>query len=272
VELRVEGAIGLEVTHRAPGQTFTVVSGGRRVEVRGTLFRVASGQGGLEVAVTRGRVAVIDGVEHIEVPAGSSLALPLAAGLAGYRPRLMTDPETVAMAERLRVSMIKAFPDAAQARRESSLLKVTAPPRVAVQVDGVPVGEGALLLRLSPGRHLVAAGGVERWVELELGAVVEQPVLGTRKVSERAAQVNAEAESYRSYFETCANRARSVDPAFKAEMTVEIDINADGSIGAVQAVKGIADHDTEDCVVTVIRDHFSFPAGASDTIRKKIRL
>jgi hypothetical protein len=59
VELAIErGAISVELTRRGPEQRFSVVAGERRVEVRGTVFRVERTRDGIDVTCPRGRVAV----------------------------------------------------------------------------------------------------------------------------------------------------------------------------------------------------------------------
>jgi hypothetical protein len=275
VELRVEGAVGVEIAHRAPGQRFAVVAAGRRVEVRGTIFRVQSGAAGLDVACTRGRVAVLDGHDAVEVPAGSALSVPLAAALTSVKPRLLADPEVQAAAAELGIVMVAGWRDAPGVRAGSGTVRVTPPRGSLVEVDGVTVarGDGAeLLVRVAPGRHQLAIAGRARWVEVETGAVVQVETPSGGKISERAAQVEAELARHRARFETCANRARNLDPSFKAELTVEIDIGADGSVRAVVPVKGLADPATEKCLLDVIREQFTFPAGSADTVSKKIRL
>jgi ferric-dicitrate binding protein FerR (iron transport regulator) len=57
---RVIGAVAVELTHRRSDQRFAVFAGGRTVEVRGTAFRVSDKGGKFDVAVLRGRVAIID--------------------------------------------------------------------------------------------------------------------------------------------------------------------------------------------------------------------
>ena len=275
VELRVEGAVGVQVTHRAPGQSFAVVAAGRRVEVRGTIFRVAGGEDGLEVEVTRGRVAVTDGAasgEVIEVPAGSWLRVPLAVGLSGLRARPMTDAATLAAAQRLRVSTLSVWRSRAEAQASSSLLRVPAARGAPVSIDDVPVGRGMVVLRVPPGRHLVRVGGSSRWVEAEPGVDTEAPAPPPpSRVSERARQVEGELARNHERLEVCANRARGVDPDYTDELVVEIDIGTDGSLRSVVAVKGLPDPTTEGCLLDVIRQEFTFPAGSRDTVRKALR-
>jgi hypothetical protein len=277
VELRLEGGIGVELEKRAPGQAFTVVAAGRRVEVRGTVFRVRGGNAGLDVAVTRGRVVVVDGGSEVDVPAGAALSLPLAAALAGHSARPMGDAQTRAAAEQLKVVTVAGYRGVAGAERPAvGRLALRTTRGRAVAVDGVTLGQGdggVAFVRVAPGRHQVASGGRGQWVEVELGAVAEVTLPAPAgPVSERAAQVEAELVRHRPRFEVCATRARSQDFAYHAELVVELEIDADGSLRSVVPVKGLADPATEECLLEVIRGQFVFPKGSRDTVRKAIRL
>jgi ferric-dicitrate binding protein FerR (iron transport regulator) len=53
-----EGALAAEVTHRQANETFAVITGDARVEVRGTKFLVRASGAGTHVEVAEGRVAV----------------------------------------------------------------------------------------------------------------------------------------------------------------------------------------------------------------------
>ncbi len=278
VELRVEGAIGVQVAHRAPEQRFSVVAAGRRVEVRGTIFRVAGSEDGLEVAVTRGRVVVTDGAvgsDVVEIPAGSWLRVPLAVKLAGLRARPMTDAETLAAAQRLRIGTLAVWQSRAAAQTSSSLLRLSGPSGAALSVDDVPVGRGEVMLRVAPGRHLVGSAGRSRWIEAEPGVAAEvaAPVMPapSSRISERARQVEDQLDKHHGRFEVCANRVRGVDPEYTDELVVEIDIGTDGSLRSVVAVKGLPDQATEGCLLDVIRQEFTFPPGSRDTVRKSLR-
>ena len=76
---------------------------------------------------------------------------------------------------------------------------------------------------------------------------------------------------YGAAFASCGDRIRKHDPAFAGDIEVEIGINVDGSINFVTTVKGLDDGNDEACVLNVIRDRFTFPAGSAGTVRKKIR-
>lgn len=272
VELRVAGAITCEVTKRDPGQRFAVVAGGRRVEVRGTVFRVAQRGDELDVTVTRGRVAVIEADAEVEVPAGQRLALPVAARLAGRAPRAFTPAEEKQLADRMRVPMLPAWQDPAAARAGSSIVSIAAAGGVRVSLDGVALGAGSVVVRTAPGRHLVEVGGRKKWVEVGAGARADAAVAPPRGGGERAAQFQRNVTSYRQRLEGCAKGMRSVDAEWRGEMVIEIEIGADGSVRSVVATRGLKSRETENCILDVIRDHFTFPPGTPETISQPIGL
>jgi len=87
VALRLEaGRVQVQVAHRRPDETFAVVTGDARVEVRGTRFAVTATPHGSRVEVTEGRVAVhfSDG-RNLLVAAGQAVdsASPAPAGADG---------------------------------------------------------------------------------------------------------------------------------------------------------------------------------------------
>jgi hypothetical protein len=272
VELRSTGVVSVEVEPRQPAQRFAITVAGRRVEVRGTVFRVAETRGALDVAVSRGRVAVHDGDDSVEVPAGSRLSL-----LAGQRPRgaflaALPELEAATLGDVGRVALLPVWDDASSARLRNGVLAVAAPPRVRVRVDGVETGAGRLEVRTSPGRHLVEVGVKGRWVEVGVGTATQADFAGVSvsASSARPRELEAELEAHRASLEGCGDRLRKVDPLFEGDIVVEIGIHGDGSVEFVSAVKGLADRDVEACVLGVVRDRFSFPAGDAATLRKKI--
>jgi len=78
VAIRLEsGDVTAEVAHRAPDETFAVVTPDLRVEVRGTRFSVVVSPGKSSVHVDEGRVEVaLAGGEHRMVSTGETLAWP----------------------------------------------------------------------------------------------------------------------------------------------------------------------------------------------------
>lgn len=267
VELAVTGAVVVEVTRLSDDQRFAVVSGARAVEVRGTAFRVADDGSAFDVTVSRGRVAVMDAEASVEVPAGARLALGAGAPVAGARPRPISPADLDAVTARLRVPLLPAWTDPPAARRSSAVLSISAGPRAPIVIDGVRVATGAVAVRTAPGRYLVEVGGRKKWVEVEAGARGE-PAFDTPRTSLRAGEFRAQMQAHWPRFETCVRPLRSVDPQFNDVMRVAVEIGADGTLRSVHATKGLADRRTEECVLGVIRDHFTFKPGAAETVRQ----
>jgi ferric-dicitrate binding protein FerR (iron transport regulator) len=276
IELRVEGGVGVEVSHRRPEQRFAVVAAGRRIEVRGTVFSVRGGDRGLDVAVTRGRVAVVDGQHQVDVPAGMALSVPLAAALLHHEAKPMGDARARAMAQALTVITLPGFDAAPPVRAGSGLVVLRPPPRQSLALDGVPLPgvTAEVRVRAWPGRHQVRVGAVDRWVEIDRGGEARADLAAStgRGTSERAGQVEAELARHHARLAVCAARARSADPDLDASLVVELEIDGHGNLAAVVPVKGLADPTSERCVIDVIREHFTFPPGHADTVRKAIRL
>lgn len=268
IELRVaRGAVTVDLTRRADGQEFSVVAGARRVAVRGTIFRVERTADGVDVTCTRGRVAVLGGDGELELPAGTRLALLDAIHVSAGRRRVMGDPETARMAELMRVPLLAAWTDADQVRAGSAVVRVQGAPSI-VKVDGVAIGRGSFHLRAASGRHLIESAGSSRWVETHAGDDVEAPIGRPAKAraSERAEQLKAQFARHRDAIDGCARRIRKVDPEFRGAMKLAVEIGADGAVRAVWPVTGLPDADTEDCVLDVVRDRFTFPSGTAETV------
>ena len=270
VELRLTGELGVEVSHRAPGQRFAVIAGTRSVEVRGTIFRVLARGGALDVACTRGRVAVVEGGDAVEVPAGDLLAAPAAPGLAGLSPRPMSDAEAGAVSDRVRVPFVAGWGDVGGVAAHSALVTVTGPVGAAVRIDGVGAGAAPLTVRTTAGRHLLEAGAVSRWLEIDAGATTVTRLDAPPPSSERPSQLEQQLEAQRNRIVRCGDRARKVDPDFSGSIEVEIGIGADGAVGFVAPVKGVADREVEECILSALRDQLTFPAGSKATLRKTI--
>jgi hypothetical protein len=270
VLLRVtSGAVAVELEERRPDQRFAVLAGTRVVEVRGTVFRVAEQAGDVDVAVRRGRVAVLDsgGAAETNVLAGTRLAL--ARGAAPDASPPVPSPATLDAS--MRIPLVPGFESAAAMRADTPMLAVTAPARASVRVDGVEAGVGSFQLRRALGRHLVESGTVSRWVEVTAGgtaAIALAPPAAERNRSERPAQLDAQLRNHRGELEVCASRLGKVAPGGELSVEVEVGVRADGSVDFVTPVGRVGD----DCVLDLIRDRFTFPEGAAATVRKSIRL
>jgi hypothetical protein len=257
VELEVSGAVAVEVEKRTPDQRFVVRAGGRAVEVHGTVFRVADHGGDLDVAVTRGEVAVTDGETPVAVPAGQHVAVAKKARVAGTR--------TEKAALTLAVPTVPNWTTAEETAKASALVTVNAPAGARVRVQGVEAGVGSFVMRAAPGRVLVEAGGSSRWVEVEAGAMVNANLAAPNQ-SERPAQLDGQLRAHQRLIERCAANAAA------GSLVVEIGVEADGAIGFVSPVGGDVDREVETCILDVIRDRFTFPSGTRATVQKKIRL
>jgi hypothetical protein len=288
VELAVEGELLVEVSKRAPGQRFTVLAGGRTVEVRGTAFRVVQRDGALEVACSHGRVAVIDRARaggEIEVGAGEVARIDGDRVLgAAARPldAAALDALTRAQAPRLPV-----WADPAQLERTSGLLEIAVAPGRAVRVDGVDVGKGPLSLRVTSGRYLVQAERAPgRWSDaewLEVGAAdsAHLEVVAARAegggARPDAPTTPAARDERHGQLERLLDRGRVVTclrALTKQGITdtfVELDLGIDGD-GAVSFLN-IADTDLPRSTAACVRDAVSaiqFPAGPAATWRHRL--
>ena len=171
VELVVDGQVDIEVARRTAGQRFTVLAGGRTIEVRGTAFRVVHRDGEVAVACEHGRVAVTSGDATVEVGAGQELALGHAEPLLGRLPRPLDDADLAALVAS-RVKPLPAWTDPQTVLRTTRPLAVVAPRSRAVRVDNRIVGSGPIWMLVAPGSHEVAAETAPgrfapgRWVEV----------------------------------------------------------------------------------------------------------
>jgi hypothetical protein len=112
---------------------------------------------------------------------------------------------------------------------------------------------------------------VSRWVEADAGGAVEAPVVGRARPSERAEQVKRQLQLHRAAIEACARSQRKLDPDYRAEIRVMIEIGADGSVAAVYATRSIPEEPIESCVLDVIRTEFQFPRGTGESVQQSIR-
>ncbi len=274
VVLRIaSGAITVEL---APGSSaparFTVLAAGRAVEVRGTVFRVAEHEGDVDVAVGRGKVAVRDALHDdgaVEVPAGARLALARGVALRSAVPEIVAEE----LAPAMRFPMVPGFESAAKLREQAPMLAVHAPARTAVRVDGLAAGTGSFQVRRSPGRHLVEAGSISRWIDVEAGTPVET-TLSERTRSERPGQLDARLRQHQRAVARCVEAAHKTAPG-SGELEIEVGIRADGSVDFVAPAGASRGDGTKqsmvDCVLGVVRNRFTFPPGTPATIRKVIR-
>ena len=244
------GAVMFEVEPRLPGQSFRVRAAGRTVEVRGTAFRVGLDGQTLDVGVVHGRV-VVDGRD--EVNQGERLA--------GTRQRALeaSAGEEIAAWTRLAVA-----PEGATSELQVHGAR-------AIRIDGLAVTTtgGSLRLVTNAGRHLVEWADGKRWVTLEPGQKAEIRS-GTGR-SERPEQVDAQLRAHRERLAECAARVQRQSPGTHGKLVVEIGIHVGGEVDFVAPLSTPdGDPDFEECVIDVVRTHFSFPAGSRATVQKTI--
>jgi ferric-dicitrate binding protein FerR (iron transport regulator) len=271
VDLQVDqGAVAVEVTHRQPKQRFTVSAGSRRVEVRGTIFRVARTAGAVDVVCTRGRVAVIDGADEVAVPAGDRLTIADALRIVDGHVQTMADPELQKMGAELHIAMVAGWTSAGEVRARSATLTI-AESRGMVRLDDVEVGQGSFAIRVAPGRHQITANGASRWIELDAGATMAAPAITPTTTShERAGQYHRQLLAHQEQINACIRDRVKQQPDYQATMSVTLDIDATGSIGSMNA-SHLDDQSIENCVRDVI-ESFTFPPGTAETVAQTIVL
>jgi hypothetical protein len=289
IELVIEGTVDVELAPRAPARRFAVVAGDRRIEVRGTQFRVRHEGGATAVACSRGRVAVRDRGGVVEV--GAARRLELAAGHAAaaeqVAPLLPDELAALAAAAPLRLAMWN--PEALL--QSSTPLEIAGVGRREVRIDGVEVGTAPLRVRVMPGRHTIetadAAGRFRRagWVDVPPPAAAEVGPDGAAGAPAARFELPVELPSAREVHERRRQLQAGIDRARLHECTrriakqgltgtyVQIELRVDGS-GAVNFLN-VVDTDlgsaTAGCVRRVLAD-VRFPAGAAATWRERLEL
>jgi hypothetical protein len=281
VELVVDGQVDIAVTRRAPGQRFTVVAGGRTVEVRGTAFRVVHRDGEVAVSCEHGRVAVSSGDATVEIGAGQALALADAEPLLGRAPRPLGDAELASL-QASRAPSLPGWTDPQTVLRTTRPFAVVAPRTRAVRVDGEIVGSGAVWMRVSPGRHEVAAEtapgrfakgqwvpvGDEPMKPLILAQAKTDPAGGTA-ASRSARKTELERAIDRGRVRACVRKIES--QGLLADTFVELEIGVDAN-GAIRFLN-IAETDLPPGAASCIRDTVAasrMSTGAAATWRHRI--
>lgn len=281
IELVVDGQVDIEVERRGPGQRFTVLAGGRTVEVRGTAFRVVHRDGEVAVSCEHGRVAVSSGSATIEVGAGQELALGDAEPLLGRAPRPLGDAD-LAQLKASRAAALPGWTDPSTVLRTTRPFAVIAPRSRAVQVDNKIIGSGPVWLRVAPGSHHVAVetapGQFSKGQWEEIGDAPRAPlVLAERKkdptaggAAGRTARKNELTRLVdRGRVRTCV---REIEKQGLLEGThIELEIGVDGN-GAIRFLN-IADTDLPSRASACIRDTVAaaqLGSGAAATWRHRI--
>lgn len=265
IELVVDGQVDIEVTRRAPDQRFTVLAGGRTIEVRGTAFRVVHRDGEVAVACEHGRVAVSSGATTVEVGAGQELALGDAEPLLGRAPRPLGDADLASLLES-RAAPLPGWTDPATVLRTTRPFAVVAPRSRAVRVDNKVIGSGPVWMRVAPGSHAVAVEtspgrfSSDRWVEVDDMTVGKPLVLAEAKPKTDPTVGNAAGRSARkNELERMLDRGRLracvrdiEKQGLLAGTHVELEIGVDGN-GAIRFLN-IADTDLPSRASSCLRD------------------
>lgn len=245
IELVLDGEIDVLVTRRRATQQFAVVAGGRSVVVRGTGFRVVHRGGRLEVSCEHGRVDVTDGTTTRSVGASRGLAIDDGQDLAGEGSERRLDPETLAaLRRRLAMPLLPAWSGVDAALGTSSVVSLEAERGARVEVDGRPIGRGALEMRMLSGRHHVVVAGSAAWAEgrwIEVGGGAEPSHIEAKPARERAGDAARRAalrEALRRspILARCLRRLTKHHVASGSFARFRIGINRDGSVRFVSVI------------------------------------
>jgi hypothetical protein len=287
VELHVDGEVAVEVTRRPPGQRFVVVAGGRSVEVRGTAFEVARGDGRVEVRCRHGVVAVRDvhGADVVEVGAGARWAAADGDPLQAQRPTPLDAAQLARLTERA-PAILPAWTEPEALLRTTAPVAVSAAAGRAVRIDGEPVGRGALTVRVMSGRHLVEAERAPgRWTDgawittRDDGTPVEVAIDVPATASDRADRTDRSAaiEARRGELDRLVDRTRvrsclrSLDKqglAAGTHVVLHIGVDRTGAVSFLNVGATDLPASAAGCVRDVVSE-VSFAAGANASWRHR---
>jgi ferric-dicitrate binding protein FerR (iron transport regulator) len=270
VELVVEGSVVVDITRRAPEQTFVVVAGRRQIHVRGTSFAVHHRGDHLRVACGHGEVAVVSASgEEVAALAGQVLQWEDNVQRAGT-----LDLDAVAALQR-EVFRVPAWTGAGALRDTSSTLVIAASARQSVEIDGVVVGAGSFSVRVMPGRHHVRAEGVPgTWLELDPGAAVKMAVRAQppSQPAAVAGQRRGELEAAiadNSRVHTCVRALDKQGVLEGAYIILDIGILRDGTVAHLNIVDTNLGRSTARCVRDMV-DMIDFAPGPAATVQHRI--
>ncbi len=269
IELHLDGEISVEVAHRAPDQRFTVIAGGRVVEVRGTAFEVVHRDGAVEVACRHGLVSVRDvlasSTAPIEVAAGKRWTA-LDGGALTMDTLAPLDDAAIAALTGRAPALLPAWGET------TGPLEVHAAPGRPIRVDGVVIGSGPLIVRVMPGRHLVESDKTPgQWIEA--GGKVDVPDAPPAQPSKKAGVATR-----RKQLETAvddrrlANCVRDLARQGLSEGTyvvLSIGVDATGAISYLN----VGDTDLPSANASCVRDlvaEVAFPAGPPATWKHRV--
>ena len=285
VEVHVVGELIASIA-RGSGQTFTVVAGKHRVQVLGTIFQVRHREDRLEVACSRGRVAITGDSEQINIVKAGEVARMIGRGIS----RDTLDVGEIGAMDRA-VPQMPTWTGAEDLRNASSRLDIapSAKQPVAVTIDGITIGQAPFVLRVTPGRHHVKAEGSSAsgvstgsWIEVEAGSSV-RPVLTdssiktslarpsrTNKMSRRQRQIRRILDKS-PWFDVCMWPLRKQGIAEGAFISLDIGIGKRGEIRHLNVLDSNLPGAGEQCIREAV-DRFEFGPGPAATTRYRISL
>jgi hypothetical protein len=271
IQLEIEGRIDVRVSERAPGQHFGVIAGSHEVVVRGTVFRVEHDAGELAVACTRGRVEVVGADTAIAVRAGEHLQLFDGIG----RPEAIHEQELSALYQSIAIPLMPVWSGAREALDVASLVALDAAPGELVTIDGVVVGPGSALFRLTPGRHRVARGAEPvRWLDLREGEDmlrlphVERPDPREER-SERAPQLARALREREHAIRACGASLAKRGVAGGGFTVLELALDSAGRQRYLNVIDTNLPAAVSACVRDVVAD-IVFPPGRAERVRKRV--
>ncbi|HSS00998.1 MAG TPA: FecR family protein [Kofleriaceae bacterium] len=277
IELAVDGTVDISVAARGEGQRFLVHAGDQTVEVRGTQFRVTHDGGATSVACRHGLVAVSDDTARVEVGAARRIHVAKGSPVSSQHVVALSSEETAALAQATPLTL--PMWDPATLVQSSAPLEVATSGRRDVRVDGVELGLAPLRVRVMPGRHTVeAADGAGRfrragWIDVTAtprGARIDVPAEPppTNGITERKRQLRGGIDRLR-----LGRCTRSIAKAGLTDtyVKIEIAVDAQGAVGALNVIDTDLPSATSSCVHDVLAD-VRFPRGAAATWIERIDL
>jgi FecR protein len=270
IELRVEGTVDIVVAPRATHQTFVVHAGKRRIEVRGTQFRVHHDDTTTTVACRHGLVAVRDEQGKVEVEVGAERRIVLATVHAVAPERMQSlSVDEVADLARTTPYSLPAWDLLAQ---NSAPLEIATVGLRDVRVDGVEHGHAPMRLRVLPGRHTVEAadhaGRFRRagWIDVTSAkpARLEVPAepLPTRNVNARRRQLQNGIDKAR--LAGCTRNIAKSGLRTDTFVQIEIAVDARGAINFLNIIDTDLPSLTASCVREALADVHFGPGGAAN--------
>ena len=278
VELAVQGTIVVDLV-RHEQQRFVVAAGDRKIVVRGTAFRVDNRDGALEVVCVRGRVSVRAGGRELDVSAGHRLVVERnLTSLVNAAVAAITAGQQLEYERAVQLPMLSSWTTAGKTLVSSSTLAVDAPVGRLVRVDGVEVGQGAMLVRVDPGRHHVEAQGAKgweqgHWLSVQPGAVARARIATSPKPAtvspkrRRTELVRAVRASAR--LRQCLRPRQKQGVLRGSYLALDIGIESDGSVGHLNILRTNLPDAIAACVRDAV-DAIAFKPGPKASFRHRL--